>query len=124
MITRAISSAVDASAFLTTSSVIGSIRALEPESDNELDLDVAVLVEAGEAARWDDARRVGLVDEQRAAPLAVQQARPVAGLDLDQADIGAEVGEPRALGGRERADCRDRVVQLRCSALDAGDRAD
>ena len=98
MITSAISSAVDASAFLTTSRVIGSTA-----QASELDLDVAVLVEAGEAARWDDAGRVGLVDEQRAAPLSVEQAGAVADGGLDQADSRAEVGQPRALlAGRAR----------------------
>src|SRR6476659_5855331 len=116
MITSAISSAVDASAFLTTSSVIGS--------DNELDLAVAVLVEAGQAPRWDDAGRVGLVDEQRATPLSVEQAGPVADLDLDQADVRPEVGEARSLGEGEGADRGDRVVELGRYALDARDRTD
>src|SRR6476619_7388126 len=120
MITSAISSAVDASAFLTTSSVIGSMR----DSDNEIDLDVAVLVEAGQAPRWDDAGRVGLVDEQRATPLSVEQAGPVADLDLDQADLRPEVGEARALGEGEGADRGDRVVELGRCALDARDRTD
>ena len=67
MITSAISSAVDAMAFLTTSSVIGSTQPPTP-------LDVAVVVE-GAVRPGDDARRVGLVDEQ-AAPAAGRPRRP------------------------------------------------
>ncbi len=73
MITSAISSAVDASAFLTTSRVIGSTR-----SGIELDLDVAVAVEPGGAAGRNDAGRVGLVHEERASQLALEQAGTVA----------------------------------------------
>ena len=63
MMTSAISSAVEASAFLTTSRVIGSTAAAV--SGTDIDLDVAVSVQPGAAPGWDDARRVVLVNEQR-----------------------------------------------------------
>ena len=65
-----------------------------------------------------------LVDEERPAPLTGEQAGPVADLRLDQPDVRAEVGEPRALVCGQRSDRRHRVVQLRRGALDAGERAD
>src|SRR3954452_13299625 len=114
MITSAISSAVDASAFLTTSRVIGSTR-----SAIELDLDVAELVEAGRAAGRDDASRVRLVDEERPTPLALEQAGTVADRCLEQALSRVEEGEP---GSREVGQSPDRgegVVLPRRRSLDA-----
>src|SRR3954451_8974176 len=119
MITSAISSAVDASAFLTTSRVIGSTR-----SAIELDLYVAERVQAGRAAGRDDAGRVRLVDEERAAPLALEQAGTVADGCLHQALSWIEEGEP---GSREVGQSPDRgegVVLPRRGALDARERPD
>jgi hypothetical protein len=71
MTTSAISSAVEASAFLTTSSVIGSTLVLGRRvSSIDVHLDVAERIEPRYAAGRHDARRVDLVDEQRAAALA------------------------------------------------------
>ena len=101
MITSAISSAVEASAFLTTSRVIGSTAWGAAGSGTDLDLDVPVLVQPGEAARRHDAGGVGLVDEQRPRALAVEEAGAVAGGRLDRPG-SAEVGDAHALDARQR----------------------
>src|SRR6476619_1086608 len=124
MITSAISSAVEASAFFTTSRVIGSTVVARTVSAIDVDLDVAVGIESRDTAGRDDAGRVDLVHEQRPAPLSGQQAGAAADRRLDQAVLGAEVRLPRALVRRERAYRRERVVAPRRSALDVGDSSD
>src|SRR5262245_25344194 len=118
MTTSAISSAVEPSAFLTTSRVIGST------SGTGVHLDVPVGVEPRHASRRDDAGRVDLVDEQRPGQLDVEQSRAGADGRLDSSMRLAEVRKPGALVEGKRADRGDRVVTPARRALEAADHAE
>ena len=76
------------------------------------------------APRRDDARRVGLVDEQRPRALAAEQSGAVADGRLDRPDRprrSRQRATPSTCG--ERADRGERVVARRRRPLDAGERA-
>src|SRR4051795_10543269 len=113
MITSAISSAVEARPFFTTSSVIGSARV---SIDIDVHLDVAEGIEPRAAARRDDARGVVLVDEERPRALAVEQRGPRHDRHVQ---LLPEVRAADALLARQALDGRERVVPPRGHPLDA-----
>src|SRR5438034_6019749 len=120
MITSAISSAVDASAFFTTSSVIGSTLV---STDIDVDLDVAIGIEPCATAGRYDAGGVVLVNEQRARPLAVEQGRPRHHRNVQLADGAPEVRAPGALVARQALDRGYGVIAAADAALDPREHA-
>src|SRR5690242_14021311 len=95
---------MEASAFLITSSVSGSVAWGFAITDSvDIDVDAPECVEGGPTAGRHDRRGVVLVDEQRAVERDALECRPVDHGDVEESDRRAEVGGTgRLFTGRRR----------------------
>src|SRR3990172_9862400 len=96
--TSAISSAIEDSAFLSTSSVIGSParRILVTMGSLRSEDDVALKVECRRPARGHDTGRVVLLDDQRAGTRRRRKAHSPDDRRLDQVVVRTEPGKSAA----------------------------